>query len=151
MGNCICTNSARTSDANMLARLIAAFALVGMCQGLVLQPAALNRVTVARSPAACAASPVMFGGAKKAAPKKAVKKAAKKVVKKAVKKVVKKAAKKVVKRAGAKPAVSVTSTGLQSFSSKIFSEENWLVQGVKTLSSLPSSTPRDSNGARFKK
>merc|ERR1719285_1182282 len=119
----------------MLARLIAAFALVGMCQGLVLQPAALNRVTVARSPAACAASPVMFGGAKKAAPKKAVKKAAKKVV----------------KRAGAKPAVSVTSTGLQSFSSKIFSEENWLVQGVKTLSSLPSSAPRDSNGARFKK
>merc|ERR1719285_1725542 len=123
----------------MLARLIAAFALVGMCQGLVLQPAALNRVTVARSPAACAASPVMFGGAKKAAPKKAVKK------------VVKKAAKKVVKRAGAKPAVSVTSTGLQSFSSKIFSQENWLVQAVSTLSSLPSSTPRDSNGARFKK
>ena len=108
----------------------------------------------------------------------AVKKAAKKVVKKAAKKVVKKAAKRVVKRAGAKPAVSVTSTGLQSFSSKIFSEENWLVQvfltrtctehcsttahlariaasrrepGVKTLASLPNSEPMDSNGRSFRK
>merc|ERR1712085_130852 len=97
--------------------------------------------------AASAASPVMFGGAKKAAPKKAVKKVAKKVVKKVVKKAAKKVAKKVVKRApvkrgsGTKPSVSVTSKGLQSFS-----EENWLVQAVTTLSSLPGSAPRDSNG-----
>merc|ERR1719183_2667913 len=128
----------------MLFRFIAAFALIGMCQGLVLQPTSLNRVTVARSSAASAASPVMFGGAKKAAPKKVVKKVVKKAAKKVAKKVVKRAP--VKRGSGTKPSVSVTSKGLQSFSSKIFSEENWLVQAVTTLSSLPGSAPRDSNG-----
>merc|ERR1711957_633902 len=91
------------------------------------------------------ASPVMFGGGGKAAAKKAVKKVVKKAApKKVVKKVVKKAApKKVVKKvapkkAGVQRGGAKTNVGAsaQSFSSKIVSKENWLVQAVGLLGNL---------------
>merc|ERR1712008_277371 len=97
------------------------------------------------------ASPVMFGGGGKAASKKVVKKPVKKVVKKAapkkvVKKVVKKAAPKkvvkkapVVRRGGSKTNVGASA---QSFSSKIVSKENWLVQAVDLLGNLGKSTKK---------
>merc|ERR1712106_1282512 len=102
------------------------------------------------------ASPVMFGGGGKAAAKKVVKKPVKKVVKKAapkkvVKKVVKMAApKKVAKKAPPKKAPvrkagvqrggAKTNVGAsaQSFSSKIVSKENWLVQAVGLLATWAS-------------
>merc|ERR1712166_1540838 len=90
--------------------------------------------------------PMMFGGGGKAKPaaKKVAKKVVKKVVKKAapkkvVKKVVKKAApKKVVRKAGVQRGGSKTNVGAsaQSFSSKIVSKENWLVQAVGLLGNL---------------
>merc|ERR1712153_15553 len=95
--------------------------------------------------------PVMFGGGGKAAAKKVVKKLVKKAApKKVVKKVVKKAApKKVVKKVVKKAPVvrrggSKTNVGAsaQSFSSKIVSKENWLVQAVGLLGNLGKSTKK---------
>merc|ERR1712129_180740 len=118
-------------------------ALVASCQAFVL-PSNVGAVAVRTE----GVSPVMFGGGGASKAKKAVKKPVKKVVKKAapkkvVKKVVKKAApKKVAKKAPPKKAPvrkagvqrggAKTNVGAsaQSFSSKIVSKENWLVQAV---------------------
>merc|ERR1711957_53674 len=117
------------------------------CQGFVL-PSNVGAVAMRASEVA---SPVMFGGGGKAAAKKVVKKPVKKVVKKAapkkvVKKVVKKAAPKkvvkkapVVRRGGSKTNVGASA---QSFSSKIVSKENWLVQAVGLLGNLGKSTKK---------
>merc|ERR1712021_249121 len=78
----------------------------------------------------------------KAAAKKVVKKPVKKVVKKAApKKVVKKVVKKAapVRRGGSKTNVGASA---QSFSSKIVSKENWLVQAVGLLGNLGKSTKK---------
>merc|ERR1712127_523460 len=100
-------------------------------------------------------SPVMFGGGGASKAKKGVKKPVKKVVKKAApKKVVKKVAKKVAKKAPPKKAPvrkagvqrggAKTNVGAsaQSFSSKIVSKENWLVQAVGLLGNLGKSQKR---------
>merc|ERR1712194_482026 len=118
-------------------------ALVATCQGFVL-PSNVGAVAMRASEVA---SPVMFGGGGKAAAKKVVKKPApKKVVKKVVKKaapkkVVKKVVKKapVVRRGGSKTNVGASA---QSFSSKIVSKENWLVQAVGLLGNLGKSTKK---------
>mmetsp|Transcript_24499 Transcript_24499/g.58699 ORF Transcript_24499/g.58699 Transcript_24499/m.58699 type:complete len:131 (-) Transcript_24499:228-620(-) len=120
----------------MLYRLVCV-ALVASCQAFVL-PSNVGAVAVRTE----GVSPMMFGGGGKAKP--AAKKVAKKVVKKAapkkvVKKVVKKAApKKVVRKAGVQRGGSKTNVGAsaQSFSSKIVSKENWLVQAVGLLGNL---------------
>merc|ERR1711957_1144833 len=104
------------------------------CQGFVL-PSNVGAVAMRASEVA---SPVMFGGGGKAAAKKVVKKPVKKVVKKAApKKVVKKAP--VVRRGGSKTNVGASA---QSFSSKIVSKENWLVQAVGLLGNLGKSTKK---------
>merc|ERR1712127_1002055 len=96
-------------------------------------------------------SPVMFGGGGASKAKKVVKKPVKKVVKKAapkkvVKKVVKKAAPKkaAVRKAGVQRGGAKTNVGAsaQSFSSKIVSKENWLVQAVGLLGNLGKSQKR---------
>merc|ERR1719345_151594 len=118
-------------------------ALVATCQGFVL-PSNAGAVAMRASEVA---SPVMFGGGGKAAAKKVVKKPVKKVVKKAApKKVVKKVAPKkvvkkapVVRRGGSKTNVGASA---QSFSSKIVSKENWLVQAVGLLGNLGKSTKK---------
>ena len=85
--------------------------------------------------------------------RQAVKKVVKKVVKKPVKKAVKKA-KKVVKKTGggntAKTFAGQTTFGEGPLGTAktFFSEENWVVQAVKTLSSLPSSAPRQADEGR---
>ena len=86
--------------------------------------------------------------------RQAVKKVVKKVVKKPVKKPVKKAVKKVVKKTGggktAKTFAGQTSFGEGPLGTAktFFSEENWVVQAVKTLASLPASSPRQSDEGR---
>ena len=87
--------------------------------------------------------------------RQAVKKVVKKVVKKPVKKAVKKAVKKVVKKTGAGGKTAKTFAGQTTFgegplgtAKTFFSEENWAVQAIKTLSSLPSSAPRQSDEGR---
>merc|ERR1711935_423696 len=117
-------------------------ALVATCQGFVL-PSNVGAVAMRASEVA---SPVMFGGGGKAAAKKVVKKPVKKVVKKVVKKaapkkVVKKVVKKapVVRRGGSKTNVGASA---QSFSSKIVSKENRLVQAVGLLGNLGKSTKK---------
>ena len=86
--------------------------------------------------------------------KKGVKKPVKKPVKKAVKKPVKKAVKKAVKKTGggntAKTFAGQTTFGEGPLGTAktFFSEENWAVQAIKTLSSLPSSAPRQSDEGR---
>merc|ERR1719243_367426 len=138
----------------MITRIVL-LALIATCSGFQLQTSVRSSAVV-RAQAASPVSPVMFGGGKKAAPKKAAKKVAKKVVKKAAKKVVKKAApkkvaKKVVKKAVAKKGKEpVTNVGrsAQSFTSKFFSSDNWAVQAFQTLQSLPASEARDANGRR---
>merc|ERR1711990_767774 len=97
------------------------------------------------------ASPVMFGGSSKAAPKKPVRKAVKKVVKKPVKKVAKKVVKKApVKRAAVRKAGAKTNVGAsaQSFSSKFISKENWAYQAFALLTKLPASKPRQADEGR---
>merc|ERR1712094_79816 len=99
-----------------------------------------------------------MGGAKKVAKrpvKKAVKKVVKKVVKKPVKKAVKKKAVKVVKKTGAGGKTAKTFAGQTTFgegplgtAKTSFSEENWIVQAVNTLTKLPSSAPRQSDEGR---
>ena len=80
--------------------------------------------------------------------------AVKKVVKKVVKKPVKKAVKKAVKKTGggntAKTFAGQTTFGEGPLGTAktFFSEENWAVQAIKTLSSLPSSAPRQSDEGR---
>ena len=87
--------------------------------------------------------------------RQAVKKVVKKVVKKPVKKAVKKAVKKVVKKTGAGGKTAKTFAGQTTFgegplgtAKTFFSEENWVVQAVKTLASLPASAPRQSDEGR---
>merc|ERR1719193_2870676 len=91
-------------------------ALIGTCQGFM---APVNTGAVAMRTSM--ASPVMFGGSSKAAPKKPVRKAVKKVVKKPVKKVVK----------------TDVGASAQSFSSKFISKENWAYQAFALLTKLP--------------
>merc|ERR1711933_208815 len=104
-----------------------------------------------RSSALSTESPVMLFGAKKPAPKKGAKKVAKRPVKKAVKKAVKK----VVKKTGAGGKTAKTFAGQTTFgegplgtAKTFFSEENWIVQAVNTLTKLPSSAPRQSDEGR---
>ena len=86
--------------------------------------------------------------------RQAVKKVVKKVVKKPVKKPVKKAVKKVVKKTGggktAKTFAGQTSFGEGPLGTAktFFSEENWVVQAITTLTKLPSSAPRQSDEGR---
>jgi len=91
--------------------------------------------------------------------RQAVKKVVKKVVKKPVKKVAKKAVKKAVKKTARGPQANkktaTTFAGETSFgegplgtAKTFFSEENWVVQAVKTLASLPASAPRQSDEGR---
>ena len=87
--------------------------------------------------------------------KKVVKKVVKKPVKKPVKKAVKKAVKKVVKKTGAGGKTAKTFAGQTTFgegplgtAKTFFSEENWIVQAVNTLTKLPSSAPRQSDEGR---
>ena len=87
--------------------------------------------------------------------RQAVKKVVKKVVKKPVKKAVKKAVKKVVKKTGAGGKTAKTFAGQTTFgegplgtAKTFFSEENWIVQAVNTLTKLPSSAPRQSDEGR---
>merc|ERR1712106_933638 len=92
-------------------------------------------------------SPVMFGGGGASKAKKVVKKPVKKVVKKAApKKVAKKAPPKKapVRKAGVQRGGAKTNVGAsaQSFSSKIVSKENWLVQAVGLLGNLGKSQKR---------
>merc|ERR1712078_377638 len=100
-----------------------------------------------RSSALSTESPVMLFGAKKPAPKKGAKKVAKRPVKKAVKK--------VVKKTGAGGKTAKTFAGQTTFgegplgtAKTFFSEENWIVQAVNTLTKLPSSAPRQSDEGR---
>ena len=80
--------------------------------------------------------------------------AVKKVVKKVVKKPVKKAVKKAVKKTGggntAKTFAGQTTFGEGPLGTAktFFSEENWIVQAVNTLTKLPSSAPRQSDEGR---
>ena len=144
----------------VLRRLALGFgiALIGSSQGFVMPPTGAVAV---RSSALSTESPVMLFGAKKPAPKKVakrpVKKAVKKVVKKVVKKPVKKAvkkAKKVVKKTGggntAKTFAGQTTFGEGPLGTAktFFSEENWVVQAITTLTKLPSSAPRQSDEGR---
>ena len=87
--------------------------------------------------------------------RQAVKKVVKKVVKKPMKKAVKKAVKKVVKKTGAGGKTAKTFAGQTTFgegplgtAKTFFSEENWIVQAVNTLTKLPSSAPRQSDEGR---
>ena len=86
--------------------------------------------------------------------RQAVKKVVKKVVKKPMKKAVKKAVKKVVKKTGggktAKTFAGQTTFGEGPLGTAktFFSEENWIVQAVNTLTKLPSSAPRQSDEGR---
>merc|ERR1712106_292353 len=130
----------------MLYRLVCV-ALVASCQAFVL-PSNVGAVAVRTE----GVSPVMFGGggaskAKKVVKKAAPKKVVKKVVKKAApKKVAKKAAPKKapVRKAGVQRGGAKTNVGAsaQSFSSKIVSKENWLVQAVGLLGNLGKSQKR---------
>merc|ERR1740139_1734446 len=105
------------------------------------------RAAVAKKAPVKRATKVVKKVAKKAAPKKPVKKVVKKAApKKVVKKVVKKGAPKkvvkkapVVRRGGSKTNVGASA---QSFSSKIVSKENWLVQAVGLLGNLGKSTKK---------
>merc|ERR1719353_2856355 len=112
-------------------------ALIGSSQGFVMPPTGAVAV---RSSALSTESPVMLFGNKKPAPKKAAR-GAKRPVKKVVKKVVKKPVKKVVKKA-------VKKTGGRKTAKTFVSEDNWVVQAVKTLASLPSSAPRQADEGR---
>jgi hypothetical protein len=137
-----------------LLRLLAAVAFIGMSQGFVLQPVAQRSVVAAARTDAMCAPTMQFGKpkAKKVAKKpkkvvkKVVKKVAKKVVKKVAKKPVKKVAKKVVKKGG-KSGYEQRTAGqaLQSFSSKVFSTDNWVFQAIDTLTKLPSSKKSATN------
>merc|ERR1711924_270384 len=97
--------------------------------------------------AVCA--PTMLGGGGKAKAKKVVKKVAKKVAKKVVKKVAKKPVKKVAKKAVKKGKGGyeqrTAGQALQSFSSKVFSTDNWVFQAIDTLTKLPSSQKSKTN------
>merc|ERR1711924_371101 len=110
--------------------------------GFVMPPTGAVAV---RSSALSTESPVMRFGAKK----KVVKKVVKKPVKKAVKK-----AKKVVKKTGggntAKTFAGQTTFGEGPLGTAktFFSEENWVVQAITTLTKLPSSAPRQSDEGR---
>ena len=80
----------------------------------------------------------------------AVKKVVKKVVKKPVKKVVKKAVKKTGGGNTAKTFAGQTTFGEGPLGTAktFFSEENWVVQAITTLTKLPSSAPRQSDEGR---